>query len=333
MDDQAARLLNAQGGVASVDELLAAGISRERIGDLVRSKDLVRVRQGALVLGQTYREAKPWEQRTLVARAVGHDLARADGPVPSVHALSHESALLVRGLPTFGEDGLVHLARTDGTRGRRQRGLWVHQPVDQAWVEEVDGLRVVTPTLAALQVAALHGVEAGLVALDGVLHQAAQDDLHRTGRDHDVGVREVRRQIDEAIDDGLVRAVRIVRQVVDLADRRSESAGESRTRWLLHTLGFGPFDPQFVVREGSVFHGRCDLRLRRWPVIIEFDGGGKYDDDPLSLRQEKRREDAIRALGYVVVRLSWDDLARPELVRSKVQKAIELAVQLERAGA
>jgi hypothetical protein len=33
-----------------------------------------------------------------------------------------------------------------------------------------------------------------------------------------------------------------------------------------------------------------------------------------ALMREKRREDALRALGYRVVRLTWSDLRRPERV-------------------
>src|SRR5699024_6514839 len=97
-------------------------------------------------------------------------------------ALSHESALMVHGLPYFGEDGLVHLVRTDNRRGRRDDTVWVHQPVDARWVEAVEGVRVVSPSLAALQVAVTHGVEAGLVALDGVLHRTGATALEGAAR-------------------------------------------------------------------------------------------------------------------------------------------------------
>lgn len=67
-----------------------------------------------------------------------------------------------------------------------------------------------------------------------------------------------------------------VREVVELADGGSQSAGESRSRWLLHTLGSGPFITQFPVRAGGLLLGTTDLRLRRWDVVVEFDGRGKY---------------------------------------------------------
>lgn len=240
------------------------------------------------------------------------------------HAVSHESALAIHRLPYYGEDALIHLVRTDGGRGRRDGTVFVHRPVDDEWVQEIDGVRVVTPTFAALQVAATHGVEAGLVALDGVLHQAEKQDEREVGRREGPARAEVDRQISAALDAGFGRRIATVRLVVELADGRSESAGESRSRWLIHSLGLGPCTPQFKVWDGDVLVGRTDLKLDRWRVIVEFDGTSKYSalDD---LMAEKDREDRIRDLGYEVVRLRWADLARPQLVRQRVLAAIARA--------
>lgn len=49
-------------------------------------------------------------------------------------------------------------------------------------------------------------------------------------------------------------------------------------------------------------------------MLIEFDGTVKYTDGGSdALFREKRREDRIRALGYVVVRVIWADLFHPEV--------------------
>ncbi len=85
-------------------------------------------------------------------------------------ALSHHSALAVQGVPVHGVDERVHLVRTDGGRGRTAPGLQVHAAVPAAFVREVDGLPVVAPALACLQVADAFGVVAGLVSADGGLH-------------------------------------------------------------------------------------------------------------------------------------------------------------------
>lgn len=332
MDPRAAGIFTAQGGAASGHQLLAAGVPRNLISELVRTKELERVREDALVLRSALKDAPPWERRRLRTLAVGHSLASAVSAKPSVHALSHESSLIVQRLPSYGEDGLTHLCRTDGQRGRLQRAIRVHQPIGEQWVHEVDGLRVVLPVMAALQLAAHRGIEPGLVALDGVLHAARVKDRDTTGSVDGPASAAAAEQIRLAVEQGFPKANLVVRQVVELADGRSESPGESRSRWLLHTLGFGPFELQFTLTADGEFIARCDLKLRRWKVIVEFDGEGKYDGHR-DLIAEKHREDKIRALGYVVVRLTWGHLANPELVRQKVLQAIALAVGMETAGA
>lgn len=197
-------MLQAQGGAGTSRQVLAAGFSRRTMDLMVRRRELVRVRRDVVVLAEALADLTPWEKQTLLARAVGRSLAATvpfatpassggagpaaasstsvepdsspQPPATGVHAVSHESALMIHGLPYYGEDGLIHLVRTDGRRGRRDDTIWVHSPVGEDWVVDVDGVRVMRPVLAALQVAALYGVEAGLVALDGVLHEAQQRD-------------------------------------------------------------------------------------------------------------------------------------------------------------
>lgn len=321
MERMIVELMEAQGGVASLAELTRLpGVTRYTVDVLVKAKVLMRVRRGAFVLARAHAAATSWERTELVVRAVGHSLAAVPG---AHHALSHTSALVAHGMPSFGADGLVHLVRFDGGRGRHDGTIFVHRPVDAHWVDTVEGLHVVRPALAALQAAALHGPEAGLVCLDGVLHQAEVLDMQQTGQRHGPARARAGRDIEQAVLEGFGTAGRVVREVVHLADGRSESVGESRSRWLLHLLGFGPLLPQFPVDLGdrTVY---ADLKLGRWPILVEFDGMGKYDA-PGTLRAEKRREDALRALGYEVVRLTWDDLANPRLVRHKILSAIARA--------
>ena len=324
MSEGITQLVQVQGGVASTGELLRAGFSRRSIEAMVRRGGLVRVRRDAVVLASALAGSTPWEKRALVARAVGRSLAPAPAEAGTTHALSHESALMVHGLPYAGEDGFVHLVRTDGRRGRKDGTIWVHRPLDARWTDERDGLVLVTPTMAALQVAATHGGEAGLVAVDGVLHAAREQDPKAAGGQEGPAVTQVRDEIAEALEGGFGRSTPTVRLVVDLADGRSESAGESRTRWLVHLLGLGPCIPQFVVHDGDRLVGIVDLKLARWDVLVEFDGTGKYTSHE-ALLAEKDREDRLRTLGYEVVRIRWADLARPQLIRRRLLEAIARA--------
>ncbi len=105
-------------------------------------------------------------------------------------------------------------------------------------------------------------------------------------------------------------------RVARLASGLSESPGESWTRLVLAGLGLQA-EQQVEIRDGrGRFVARVDFLLPEQRMIIEFDGAVKYDgaQGREALVREKRREDALRALGYRIVRLTWADLADPQQV-------------------
>lgn len=113
------------------------------------------------------------------------------------------------------------------------------------------------------------------------------------------------------------------RTVVDLWCGRRESVGESRCGIDLALAGISVAS-QVVVRDGSgAFVARVDFLVEGTNVIVEFDGKVKFaSGDPEVLWAEKRREDRLRRLGYVVVRITWADLERPGAVAAKVRSAL-----------
>ena len=119
-----------------------------------------------------------------------------------------------------------------------------------------------------------------------------------------------------------------VRTALGLVDPRAESPGETRTRLMLVSAGPAFVSQAQIVDEAGRFLARVDF-LVSGRLVVEFDGAVTYAgaDGRDALVREKRREDAERALGYEVVRLSWADLDRPELVLARIHEA------LARAGA
>lgn len=115
---------------------------------------------------------------------------------------------------------------------------------------------------------------------------------------------------------------------LELADARSESAGESLSRVRILELGFEP--PMLQV---SFALGRTLARVDfYWPsvgVVGEFDGRLKYTRaaglgaSPAEqvVWEEKLREDALRARGLKVVRWVWDDLQRPGVLAGRLRNA------------
>ena len=73
--------------------------------------------------------------------------------------------------------------------------------------------------------------------------------------------------------------------------------------------------------------GRVDFLFRAQRTIVEFDGLVKYGGagGREALIAEKRREDALRSLGYQVVRLTWRDLHDPGLVQRLISEAFARA--------
>lgn len=86
------------------------------------------------------------------------------------------------------------------------------------------------------------------------------------------------------------------------------------------------------------FIGRVDLAYPEWGVLIEFDGLVKYGDLPdgpdarAAVIAEKRREDRLRAAGFVVLRLTWKDLADRDRLRRLVSDALENGRRAVAAG-
>lgn len=87
-----------------------------------------------------------------------------------------------------------------------------------------------------------------------------------------------------------------------LADGRSESPGETWARLLFHEVGLRGLEPQVELRaaDGRVI-ARVDFLDRVHGLVVEFDGASTYaggGTGQAALVAEKRREDAIRRLGY-----------------------------------
>ncbi len=108
------------------------------------------------------------------------------------------------------------------------------------------------------------------------------------------------------------------RKVVLFADARSESAGESISRVRLASAGVPTPLLQYHVA-GSDGHlvGRTDFAWPELRTLGEFDGRGKYGrllgighDLADVIYAEKLREDALRDLGWQVVRWTWEEITQ-----------------------
>lgn len=297
--------LAAHGWVTTTARLQTMGVTPAQISSFLTTGVLVRLRRSTFIDGERWRAGQPWERHALRARAVAAATCHPGSPF----TLSHHSALAVRGVGLFGVDDRVHLARTDGRRGRSGKVVHVHPPVLPRWVGEVDGIPAVLPALACLQVGAAFGIVPGLVSADSALRLGATDRAGlEAARPYLVGPRSPRADV-----------------VVEHATGLSDSGGEARCRWLMHTLGLPAPELQVpVYDDAGELVGIVDFLFGEQWTVVEFDGALKYGG-PADVVAEKRREDRLRELGYEVVRIVWADLAHPERVLSKIRAAFARA--------
>ena len=116
--------------------------------------------------------------------------------------------------------------------------------------------------------------------------------------------------------------VRRFRELVDLADGRSESPMETRLRCLLVRSGLPPPELQVNLtdRAGS-FLARADLYYERARLAIEYDGESHRE----TLAEDNRRQNRLLAAGYRLLRFTARDFGQPDrivaLVRGHLSEA------------
>ena len=104
-----------------------------------------------------------------------------------------------------------------------------------------------------------------------------------------------------------LRGVVQARRALTLADPRAESPPESRLRVLLVLAGLDPV-PQFEVRAGAGWY-RVDLAFPELRIAVEYDGREVHDRSDV-FTADRRRQNALVAHGWVVLRFTAADLRR-----------------------
>jgi hypothetical protein len=121
------------------------------------------------------------------------------------------------------------------------------------------------------------------------------------------------------------------RRALRFADGSSDSPGESTTRVILDQVGLpAPHLQVSIFAQHRVFLGRTDLGYPELGVLLEFDGFVKYSkllkDDEQAVDvvvREKDRENLIRSMGYLVIRIVWADLNNPALLADRIRIDLE----------
>lgn len=234
--------------------------------------------------------------------------------------VSHSSAAILHRLPLWAVRlGPVHVTRAPPSSSDRSSRLQVHVArLDDDEVCQIEGLTVTSVTRTLLDLGRSVSFESAIVSADFALYEEMT-----TAAELEVTARRV------AGTPGSLEAAR----VVAFADGRSHSVGESRSRVAIARLGLpAPTLQMDIITPSGQRVGICDFGWREDRVVGEFDGKVKYrrllkagQSPGDAVFAEKQREDAIREEGWEVVRWTWDDLTKPEVIGQRIRRARDRA--------
>lgn len=289
--------------------------------------ELVRVRRGVYVSAAEWNTLPRWERDRLRITAA---VETGSGS----RVLVQQSAAVMWGIPVIGVPAEILLLSSSATGGRRRGDLrWTERKLLDS-VAQWDGIALTSRAQTVIDMAAYLPFRQAVPAMDHVLRP-----------DPARGFAPLSKENLYAVAEGLPdrakhrRAVR----VIDFADARAESPGESLSRAVLHHYGFtAPELQQDFHSAGGRFLGRTDFYWHEPGIVGEFDGAVKYGRGAAgsvagtaptweTLTREKRREDAIRATGVGFVRWSWADLTgSPQNPDGLVQRLVRAGVPRNR---
>ncbi len=303
------------GSLRLTKDLRAAGFVYPELARLRASGELRSLRRGAYSLDPNAPDKSREAHRELIEATLGL-LTRDDA------VISHMSAAVLHGLPLWDTDlSTVHLTCNRDGGGKQRSCNFVHvSPITETEVVEVDRIRVTSQARTVVDLArglsAFKAVPIGDAALrqGGVSEPELAEALARCR-----GWR------------GVIRA----RRTVAFLDPRSESVGESGSRVRIAELGLPAPDLQLELLDGlGRFVGRSDFGWLDRQTLGEFDGMGKYGElrDPSKsaddvVIEEKIREDALRELGFEVVRWRWDALQDPTILHRTIMSGFNRAAR------
>ncbi|GAA3509896.1 hypothetical protein GCM10022262_37010 [Georgenia daeguensis] len=279
-------------GLVLSGDMAAQGIGPGEIRRAVRDNVLARVRRGAYLPASAWSGARPASRYRFFVQATAAAMR-----TPAV--LSHESAAVMHGIPRIGPwPEVVHAVRERTTGGRSSAKIVRHGVPQMPDVVVVDGVAVTGVARTVIDLARSSSFLTGVVGADHVLASGMS-----TREELEHALHEVRR----------MHGYRKARQVLDFADGRSQSVGESLSRVRMHEIGLPAPDLQVEFRDDDGFVARVDFWWESLRLVGEFDGRGKYvpadADERLSTSEvvyrEKQREDRLRPLVSSLVRWGW----------------------------
>jgi hypothetical protein len=285
---------------------------RSMLARAASSGSLVRIARGVYVDGAVRRSRDERHRDLVHARALAS---------PAALTFSHTSAAALWRIPRIGPwPARIHVMSA-GEPGRSTSHFLRHVGGPEITSDEIDGVTVTSLARTVIDLTRTESTTNAVLAADASMAGLMLGDRTFAVRRNDL-VREL-----DQIETG--RGVRAARFVVDFADPKSESPGETRSRISIARAGLTPpvLQQRFDDDEGRMF---VDFWWPDFGVVGEFDGEGKYRRSELTggrsaadvVIDEKKREDRLRRQVSTVTRWGWDVAGSP----------LQLGALLRRSG-
>lgn len=200
--------------------------------------------------------------------------------------------------------------RTPGITGRRLK-----QQRAQTW--RLDGVPVVDPVATLFTCAHELSLQQAVVMIDALVTDADDYPNLRWGRPA-ATLEVIARRLEEW---GRFTGCGIIREALALARERVESPKETETRLLLVEAGLPEPVVQHEVRDGGRLVVRIDLAYPELKIAIEYEGDG-HRTDPAQWRRDIQRQRELEARGWIVIRLTQEDLRDPRHLLRSIRSAI-----------
>lgn len=274
MDSALKLLFDRQGGVATSAQILAIA-SRYEFESVLKTKHLERVWQGVYCLGE------PTDEQ----RLRGLDLASGT-KIP----VCLSTAATRYGFDTE-QPADLHVLNPPGHQLRPVDGLVVHRRAGAPLV--MAGERPATaPAWTAIEVARTLRRPRALATLDAALRSGtcSRAEMWRA-----------------ASQQGGRRGIVAVRELLPLADERSESPMESEARLVMIDGGLPIPQLQFEIVDGNGEPRRLDFAWPEYRVAVEYDGID-WHSGPDAVRNDARRRAALLDIGWTVLVIVFDDV-------------------------
>ncbi len=296
---------------ATTAQLTSAGLGPRRLAMGVKCGLLVRLRHGVYIRRTDWENQYPSHKDML--RLLAHCQA-----TKAKALYSHLSAARLWGLHVWNGGPVVHVSAKSALAGDSAApGVRVHRRTLAPELRrriahgKFGQVRVTSLEQTIVDCARTEAFVTAVIIGDSGLHRGASLDAMLQ------------------LLDGLAghRGVRAARRVLGALDKGSESAGETRMRLVVSDMDIPQPDYQVWLRAAGNNY-RVDGAWQDIKLALEFDGKTKYFNyqrTDEAIYEERQRERELMEEGWMFIRVEWNDLDNPELLKRRILAAIAAA--------